>query len=103
MLTLDDGEPPETIHSPCPLSVTPTLDRQRGERVMALHPGIRTPAPGTHVRSPTVGGLDDGEGVEPLDRPHLQGEVVLTRHACGFRWFRQMPSGCRWVLAALAW
>jgi len=27
MLTLDDGEPPETISSPCPLSLTPILDR----------------------------------------------------------------------------
>jgi hypothetical protein len=38
MLTLYDGEPPETIHSPCPLSATPILDRQRGDRVVALHP-----------------------------------------------------------------
>jgi hypothetical protein len=42
MLTLDDGEPPETTHSPCPLNVTPILDRQRSDRV-ALHPGIQTP------------------------------------------------------------
>ena len=27
MLTLDDGEPPVTIHSPCPPNVIPILDR----------------------------------------------------------------------------
>jgi hypothetical protein len=43
MLALDDGEPLETTPSPCPLSVARILDRQRGDRVIAFHPGIRTP------------------------------------------------------------
>ena len=47
MLTLDDGEPPVTIHSPCPPNVIPILDRHsaviewhstRGSRLRASPP-----------------------------------------------------------------
>lgn len=43
MLTLDDGEPPVTIHSPCPPNVIPILDRHSAVIEWHSTPGIQTP------------------------------------------------------------
>lgn len=90
MLTLDDGEPPVTIHSPCPPNVIPILDRHSAVIEWHSTPGRRsvrrTPAP----RSPADSALTGAAGGP---NSHLPGEP--GSQAAGWLAIQREPSRLR--------